>query len=594
MIDSLEVRSLANHDPQLAFALLTDFTDAPTDQMPTDGELLDYAAELVRTLNRRYSPDKDTFFLFHRPRLWNPAEGVWMGRERKRGKIADFSRFLLENDGSAFSRTVGDLTRLDSTRYIIVLDADTQLPPLAAWKLVGTMAHPLNRAVIDPQTHRVIDGYGVLQPRTSVGLTTAHRSRYSRLFAGEAGLDPYSGEVSDVYQDLFEEASFVGKGIIDARVFQACTDDRFPDNTILSHDLIEGCFARCGFVADVELVEDAPSQYVADMTRQQRWVRGDWQIAPWLSPQPPAPGIAKTRERNRLSWLSQWKILDNLRRSLLPLAAITLILLDFFRFTSPITWALITLGFMLVPVLVRTVHAFFFVPQSLSIRSNTRRLARREGVATAQVLLWFEFLPYQALQTLDAILKVVWRKTVTHKHLLEWLTSTSARSRRRAAGFAGPVPHHVDLPRDGNFVVLASTWWHPQSWPLAVVVAVAWALAPVLAWRLSQPLVHDGAKITDEEAAFFGRVARRTWRYFEQFNTERTSWLTPDNYQEKPVERLAERTSPTNIGLGLLADLAAWDFGYATAGVVTERIGKTVATLGKLERLPHGHFFQLV
>ncbi|HEX2797369.1 MAG TPA: hypothetical protein VHN38_09810, partial [Immundisolibacter sp.] len=342
LIEALEVRFLANRDDRLHFGLLTDFADADEETLPDDEPLLRLAQLRIEALNQKYAPDadparNDLFFLFHRPRRWNPQERRWMGYERKRGKLADLNALLRGASwGGAqdsFSLVVGDAAVLRDVQYVITLDTDTQLPLDAARELVGAMAHPLNRPRYDSAKRRVVAGYGILQPRVAASLPGANRSRYARLFGGEAGIDPYTRAVSDAYQDLFGEGSFIGKGIYEVDAFEQALGGRFPDNRILSHDLLEGCYARAGLLSDVQLYEDYPARYSADVNRRHRWIRGDWQLAGWLRRRVPGPQ-GRPRERNPLSALSQWKLLDNLRRSLVP-AALTLLLLLGWALSSP-------------------------------------------------------------------------------------------------------------------------------------------------------------------------------------------------------------------------------------------------------------------
>ena len=344
LTEALEVRFLANRDDNLRYALLTDFPDAQQETLAKDGPLLQLAKTEIEELNKKYrtasGKPADNFFLFHRPRLWNARENIWMGYERKRGKQAALNALLQGGDTEKFSLIVGDLTCLASVRYVITLDTDTQLPRDAARELVGAMAHPLNRPYYDEAMQRVTSGYTILQPRVSVSLQGANRSLYARLNSGEAGIDPYTRTVSDVYQDLFQEASFIGKGIYDVAAFERSLSGRFPENTILSHDLLESCYARCGLLSDVQLYEDYPARYSTDMERRDRWVRGDWQLLSWLMPkvplghaepigadQQPQKSPRTIRQKNPLTWLSQWKLFDNLRRSVAPLALTLLLLL---------------------------------------------------------------------------------------------------------------------------------------------------------------------------------------------------------------------------------------------------------------------------
>ena len=333
LVEALEVRFLANRDENLHFGLLTDFRDAHEETLPEDEPLLRLARQRIEELNEKYRGAKgDTFFLFHRPRRWNPQERIWMGYERKRGKLADLNSLLRGGSRDRFSLVVGETAVLSNVKYVITLDTDTQLPRDSAWQFVGAMAHPLNRARYDEDKQRVCEGYGILQPRVAVSLPGTNRSRYARLCGSEPGIDPYTRAVSDVYQDLFGEGSFIGKGIYDVDAFERALKGRFPENRILSHDLLEGCYARAGLLSDVQLYEEYPSRYSADVSRRHRWIRGDWQIARWLLPRVPGPD--GRRQKNPLSGLSRWKIFDNLRRSLVP-AALTLLLLLGWTVLSP-------------------------------------------------------------------------------------------------------------------------------------------------------------------------------------------------------------------------------------------------------------------
>ena len=285
LLQTLEIHHLANRDPHLHFALLTDWPDAAQENLPEEEALLERTKAGIESLNRKYAGGRrDLFFLFHRPRRWNASENVWMGYERKRGKLMQFNAFLRGRCADCFAAVVGDLTILPEIKYVITLDTDTQLPRESARQLIGTMAHPLNRPQFDPALGIVTEGYSLLQPRVDVSLPTADRSRFVRLHAGEVGIDPYTRTVSDVYQDLFGEGSFIGKGVYDVDAFQRTLAGRFPENRILSHDLLESVYARCGLVSDVTLYEDYPSRYEIDAVRRHRWIRGDWQILPWLLP----------------------------------------------------------------------------------------------------------------------------------------------------------------------------------------------------------------------------------------------------------------------------------------------------------------------
>ena len=404
LIEALEVRFLANRDDNLHFGLLTDFRDAQEETLTEDEPLLRHARQRIEDLNTKYGRSKgNAFFLFHRPRRWNPEERIWMGYERKRGKLAELNA-LLRNEEHAedrFSLVVGDRTVLSSVKYVITLDTDTQLPRDAAWQFVGAMAHPLNRARYDEDKQRVCEGYGILQPRVAVSLPGMNRSRYAAMCGSEPGIDPYTRAVSDVYQDLFGEGSFIGKGIYEVDAFERTLKGRFPENRILSHDLLEGCYVRSGLLSDVMLYEEYPSRYNADVSRRHRWIRGDWQLVRWLWPSVPGPDARL--QKNPLSELSQWKLFDNLRRSLSP-AALTLLLLSGWTvLPSAWFWTLSVLGIILIPSLMTSLLEALQKPDDVLLGQHLAAILHSAGRRFAQAAFTLVCLPYEAFFSLDAI-----------------------------------------------------------------------------------------------------------------------------------------------------------------------------------------------
>ena len=395
LVEALEVRFLANRDENLHFGLLTDFRDAHEETIPEDEPLLRLARKRIEELNEKYRRARgDTFFLFHRPRRWNPRERIWMGYERKRGKLAELNALLRGGARDRFSLVVGETAVLSNVKYVITLDTDTQLPRDSAWQFVGAMAHPLNRARYDEDKQRVAEGYGILQPRVAVSLPGTNRSRYARLFGSEPGIDPYTRAVSDVYQDLFREGSFIGKGIYDVDAFERALKGRFPENRILSHDLVEGCYARAGLLSDVQLYEEYPSRYSADVSRRHRWIRGDWQIARWLLPG--VPGLGGRRRKNPLSGLSRWKIFDNLRRSLVPSALTLLLLLGWTVLSPPWFWTLAVIGTILIPPWMASLLDLFQKPGDVLLRQHLAAAVRSAGRHSAQAAFTLACLPYEA------------------------------------------------------------------------------------------------------------------------------------------------------------------------------------------------------
>ncbi|OQW65793.1 MAG: cyclic beta 1-2 glucan synthetase [Nitrospira sp. ST-bin5] len=588
LVEALEVRFLANRDSHLHFSLLTDFRDAQEETMPEDAPLLRLAQERIEELNDKYKETtQEAFLLFHRPRRWNPGERVWMGYERKRGKLADLNQLLRGNATDRFSLVVGDTAVLSTVRYVITLDTDTQLPRDAARQFVGTMAHPLNRPRYDEEKQRVCDGYGILQPRVAVSLPGTNRSRYARLNGSDPGIDPYTRAISDVYQDLFGEGSFIGKGIYEVEAFERALTGRFPENTILSHDLLEGCYARAGLLSDVHLYEEYPSCYSLDVSRRYRWIRGDWQLAGWLLPRVPGPDAQ--RLKNPLSGLSRWKLFDNLRRSLVP-AALTLLLLLGWTVLSPIwLWTLSVIGIILVPPLLAIILNMLQKPEDVLPEQHAAVAIRAAGQHVVQTVLTLTFLPYEAFYSVDAIVRTIWRMAVTHTRLLEWNPSSNQDLDRRTDLVA-----YSRMMWIGPVLATASAMYlsleETASLDVAVPILGLWLASPAVAWWISQPITRPEVHLTTDQTIFLRKLARKTWAFFEQFVGADDHWLPPDNFQEHPVAVIAHRTSPTNMGLALLANLSAYDFGYISAGQLIERTTNALHTMGGLER-HRNHFY---
>ncbi|MBI4863725.1 MAG: cyclic beta 1-2 glucan synthetase [Candidatus Riflebacteria bacterium] len=587
LLEGLEVRYLANRDPSIHFALLTDLADASQETLPPDSGLVEAARQGIMTLNARYGHERsDAFFLFHRPRRFNPSEGLWMGHERKRGKLADLTGALRGSPDDRCALVVGETGILTSVRYVITLDTDTELPRDAGRRLVATLSHPLVGPEFDPVTGQVTAGYSILQPRLGIRLPSASRSWFVRLFAGETGIDPYTQLVSDVYQDLFGEGSFIGKGIFHVDAFERTLAHRFPENRILSHDLLEGCHARAGLVSDVQLYEDHPWHYGAEMRRRHRWVRGDWQIAPWLWPWVPGPDSC--RVANPLTVLSRWKILDNLRRSLVPAALVGLLFLGWTSPGPPAFWTLAVTGLILAPPLLATLVNLCRKPRELSLLSHFRELRRHLVRHLARVFLALVFLPYEACVNLDAVGRTLFRMIVTRRHFLEWETASDAEQRAGtdlASFIAVMGPAALLAALAGVLVVMG----RPECAPAAGPAILLWLASPVFAWVVSRPIASKEPRLNRAQQELLRRTARRTWGYFETMAGPEDHFLPPDNVQEHPAPATAHRTSPTNIGMGLLASLAAHDFGYVSTGRLIERTAGTLSTMDRLER-HRGHF----
>jgi cyclic beta-1,2-glucan synthetase len=585
--ESLEIHHLASPAGDLYFALLTDWMDSGTEHAEGDEALLAVARDGVAELNRRYgpAPGGDRFLLLHRRRVWNAGEGKWIGWERKRGKLAELNRLL---------RGASDTTFIDpppvpsGVRYVLTLDADTRLPRETAKRLIGKMAHPLNRPRLDPALQRVVEGYAILQPRITPALPLGRTgSLFLRVFSSASGIDPYAAAVSDVYQDLFGEGSFAGKGIYDVDAFEAALAGRVPESRLLSHDLFEGVFARAGLASDVEVVEDFPARYDASAQRHHRWARGDWQLLPWML------GLTPKSARNRggAPMIGRWKMLDNLRRSLSAPSTVAALLAGWVApaGAAPV-WTLFVLATMLLPPLLPVTAEIRPPRKGVDLGSHLRSVASDARLALVQVGLMLVFLADQAWLMADAILRTLVRLAVTHRHLLQWTPAAQASASRplTLAGFYRRMPGALAV---GGAAFAAAWVAEGLARPVALLFASAWILSPAAALGASlSPRVSAQRPLSEDDRRTLRLIARRTWRFFETFVTLRTYSLPPDNFQESPSPVVAQRTSPTNIGLYLLAVASARDFGWIGDVDAVERLEATLATVGALARY-RGHLF---
>ena len=593
-VGGLEVHYLGNREGDLRFALLSDWLDAPTEHVPGDDELLSAAAAAIDRLNERHGEAPGggaRFLLFHRKRTWNEAEGCWMGWERKRGKLHELNALLRG------STTTGILTtgRTASTpptdvRYVVTLDADTRLPRGAVGRLVGTIAHPLNQPTFDSRAGRVTQGYGVLQPRITSTLPAEHEaSIFQRIFSGSAGIDPYASAVSDVYQDLFREGSFTGKGIYDLDAFGAAMADRVPENALLSHDLFEGVFARAGLVTDVELFDEFPSNYLVSAARQHRWARGDWQLLPWILGR--ARDATGRRSRSSIPGIARWKMVDNLRRTMsAPLTLATLVAAWTLPSVSAGLWTAFVLASVIVPAALPVLAGLLPRRQGISKRSHLRAVGADVALAAAHVGLGITLLAHQAWLMVDAIVRTLARLYATRRNLLEWTTAAQAKASHDLdlAGFYRQMAGGVAIAAAVAILVVAVK---PGAGWIAAPFVVLWLLSPLVARWVSLPPPESAAEqLSAADVGALRLTARRTWRFFETFVGPEDHGLPPDNFQDDPRPVVAHRTSPTNIGMYLLATVTARDFGWIGTLEMVERLEATLATIGSLERF-RGHLY---
>jgi cyclic beta-1,2-glucan synthetase len=593
-VEQLEVHYLANSDGDLRFALLSDWTDASTQVVEGDDELLAAAAEGIASLNERHGPvaeGGDRFFLFHRKRVWNESEQKWMGWERKRGKLHELNQLLRGSTSTTFVSIDGrTLKEIAGIRYVITLDADTRLPRGAASRLIGTMAHPLNLPKFSAAEQRIVDGYGIVQPRITPSLPAEREgSLFQKVFSGPSGIDPYASAASDVYQDLFREGSYTGKGIYDVDAFEEALAGKVRDNTLLSHDLFEGIFARSALATDIELFDDFPSHYEAAAARQHRWARGDWQLLPWIFGR---GGLSREERRKiKIPSLSRWKMLDNLRRTLsAPSMFLALIAAWLTPGLSPWMWTRFILAAISLPALLPFLAGLNARLGGVSKRSQIRGALSDLSLGASQIGLTVTFLAYQAWLMSDAILRTLVRLFITHRNLLEWVTAAQAK-RRVDLDFLGIYR------RMAGTVVLAVTAFvavlleRRQALYVAVPFVVLWCAAPAVAqWISRPPKSADEEPLPQADITSLRSISRQTWRFFENFVSKTDCWLPPDNFQEDPKPVVAHRTSPTNIGLYLLSTVAARDMGWLGTQDVVERLEPTFQTMSKLERF-RGHFY---
>lgn len=588
LVNDLEVRFLANRDPHLHFALLTDLADSLGKPHDRDFHpLVGLATQLIAELNKKYAPAaRGSFLLLHRHRIFNRKQGVWMGWERKRGKIIDLNKFLA-GDFDAFPIKAGNLDALKQVRYVLTLDSDTQLPRGSAAKLIGAIAHPLNQAVIDPKLRIVTEGYGILQPRIGVAVRSASRSRMASIYSGQSGFDIYSRAISDAYQELYGEGSFTGKGIYEVSVFHTVLDHRFPRNALLSHDLIEGAYARAGLAADVELIDDYPSHYSAYSRRKHRWVRGDWQIARWMFSR--VPEESGNKVENPISEISRWKIFDNLRRSLVEPVTFILFVAGWVGLPGGSRyWTSVALCLLIFPTIVQLAFGL----------SRAFATKRKGGVgevftgfwqALLLALLNLVFLPHQALLALDAIVRSLVRGFITGERLLEWETAAESETR---ASRRSPVDRYLALTPlmvvgVGALVYLAHP--HKRVILLAAPILLLWGFSNLVTDWLNAPPREEKRRLGQAELAFITGHALRIWRYFYQFASAQHNYLIPDNVEEDGLHEAA-RVSPTNIGLLLNARQAACEIGFLTAPEFVAMTQQSLATIARMEKF-RGHLY---
>ncbi|WON78939.1 cyclic beta 1-2 glucan synthetase [Serratia sp. UGAL515B_01] len=588
LLNSLEVCYLGNKMEHLHFALLTDFNDAQQQRCPEDASLLTYAIQKVTELNARYiCAGPSYFFLFHRERQWNEQQQTWMGLERKRGKLSALNDWLRNRDNTFTTQIGQDLEVLKNVKYVITLDSDTVLPRETAHQLIAAMAHPLNQPQYDVKLQRVVAGYAILQPRMAEEIPPCGQSRYAALCSSTPGNDPYTMMASDIYQDLFGEGSFIGKGIYDVDIFSSSLKNICPENLVLSHDLLEGCYARSGLLSDVLLYEQYPSNYLVDVARRSRWIRGDWQLFNWLLPRVATED--GTRTANPLSHLSRWKLFDNLRRSLVAPCFLLLLFSGFTWLSAPSYWLTVFTIILLLPTLLALMQDLVCKPSRRPFIQHMQIVLKGSLHRLAQVGLYLAVLPHGALYSLKAISITLWRLLVSKRNLQEW-ASFDQTKRSHTVTVENFYRSLWVNPFAGVLLLLLAILSGPVALMVTLPFATLWILSPLLLCTLSHQPVRHATALNTQQHRFLRQTSRETWSFFTRFVNQQENWLPPDNFQEIPQPIIAHRTSPTNIGLALLADLTAYDFGYITLSEALHRITLTLNTLDQMERY-RGHFY---
>jgi cyclic beta-1,2-glucan synthetase len=591
IIEHLETTYLANRDPNVAFGLLGDVKACSEPTRVDDGMITEAAVRGISELNERYEAEHGVrpFHLLIRERRYNESEGVWMGWERKRGALTELVREMRGDTATSFVTKLGEASFRRSCIFVITLDADTVLPRDGARKLISAIAHPLNRAQWRPGQPRVSAGYGLMQPRVGMTLPGSRRSRFAAMYSGPTGIDPYSGAVSDTYQDVFCEGSFTGKGIFEVDVFGGVLEERFPENTLLSHDLIEGSFLRTALASDIEVLDDYPANYLAAASRLHRWVRGDWQTLPWLALS--VADDAGNRTPNPLSALHRWKMFDNMRRSFVSPAMLLMFVVGWLLLPDAAgSWPLFMLLLVLFPAYFSLADAMVFRPKSVSFVSTAPSILRDFTNDTWRGALTLAVLPHQAWVMVDAMVRAVYRMTVSHKHLLEWETAADAEKRAgttRTAFWRAMGP----MAASAVVVIAISTLGKAPRVASALPLVAIWLVGPFFAWWVSAPTPERVAEpLSDDERHTLRRISRKTWRFFDTFVVGHGHNLAPDNFQEDPGGVVAWRTSPTNIGLQLLSYVNGYDLGYVTVSGLEDRVSATLNAVAGLERF-RGHYY---
>lgn len=575
LAESLEVHYLSNRKKNIYFALVGDFKDEDQKTIDGDQKIVDKGLEIIKRLNEKYSKEADVFYFFHRERVYSKTQAKWMGWEKKRGALVELNELLLGNKDTSFKIASGDISNIN-IKYVITLDADTKLSIDGAKKLIGAISHPLNIALINEEKNIVEEGYGIIQPRMVVDIESSSKTLFARIFAGMGGIDPYSTGVSDIYQDLFGEGIFIGKGIYDLNIFQRCLKTVIPENAVLSHDLLEGSYIRVGLATDIELIDEYPERYSSYIMRQHRWVRGDWQLIRWL-------------KDKSISSLSKWKIFDNMRRSTLPISLFLILFLGIVFFPGKIlVWLVLFLITALFPIVNMAIEYILYKKFKIPKMRLNGNIILGYKTYFYQGILYLMFLPYEAMMMLDAISRTLYRVFVSKKNLLEWVTAFDMETRLEN----DVVSYYKRMKENiiaAIFLIGLTYIFKPSNLLLATIVGLLWFLGPFAAYIISRE-EKEVIDVGEEEIRLLEKIGKETWDYYRAFTNEKTNYLPPDNFQVYPYSGSANRTSPTNIGFYLMSILSSRDLGFITTLEMVELADLTIKTLEKMEKW-QGHLY---
>lgn len=577
----LEKHYISNKQNNLYFAILGDFSDAPSQVMPQDDLIMKDMKDAIQALNLKYPSAILRFSLFIRFRKWNESENCWMGWERKRGKLEEFNAMICGEEETTFSLICGDRSHLSTFKYVITLDSDTDLIRDSASKFIGILAHPLNRAQIDPTTNKVKEGYAIIQPVIRNHILSSNSGHFSKIFSGQAGLDPYSNAISDIYQDIFDKGIFKGKGIYDVRIMHQILRDSLPENSVLSHDLLESCFVRCAFASTVKLLDIYPSTVLSFAKREHRWIRGDWQLLPWLFGKSPICGVSK------------WKIFDNLKRSMRPIFQLAAILVNAFLLPEVFyLWILIVFfrdALRILTLIFNTAVQKIVRPKLEIVYLD---VFKELFSIIKQALFSLVLLPFRAWISIDAIVRTLYRLAVSHKRMLQWKTSEASEITESNALYNYYLKMWaVILPGAALFAAIFIVRVNFEVKIAFAGLGILWIGSPYCAYLLSlRKKTKIAFALKAEDALYLRVTARRTWQYFKEMSTAENNWLCPDNYQLSPQLKVSDKTSPTNIGLQLLSVLSARDLGHIGLKSMTDRLENILYTIAVLPKW-HGHLY---